>query len=113
VDRSHLRREHRFDLVAGLDPSTLRIGPEAIRRDGLETVARPFATPSPSSTGRNRRATRNGFAVKHFNEQLVKDHGFGWGYTWTKLHLQWKGLVEKAPGKGPIAGSAGGGRCRG
>jgi hypothetical protein len=30
----------------------------------------------------------------------VKDHGFGWGYTWTKLHLQWRGLVAKAPRKG-------------
>jgi Winged helix-turn helix len=41
-----------------------------------------------------------GFTVKHFPEHLVKDHGFGWGYTWTKLHLQWKGLVAKAPRKG-------------
>ena len=41
-----------------------------------------------------------GFAVKHFHEHLVKDHGFGWGYTWLKLHLQWKGLIAKAPRKG-------------
>jgi transposase len=41
-----------------------------------------------------------GFTAKHFHEHLVKDHGFGWGYTWTKLHLQWKGLVAKAPRKG-------------
>src|SRR4029077_2054232 len=26
-----------------------------------------------------------GFTVKHFHEHLVRDHGFGWGYTWTKL----------------------------
>jgi hypothetical protein len=31
----------------------------------------------------------------------------GCGYTWAKLHLQWKGLVAKAPRKGR---SAGGGR---
>ena len=30
----------------------------------------------------------------------MKDHGFGWGYTWTKLHLQWAGVVPKAPRKG-------------
>jgi transposase len=30
-----------------------------------------------------------GFTVKHFHEHLIKDHGFGWGYTWLKLHLQW------------------------
>ena len=41
-----------------------------------------------------------GFTVKHFHEHLVKDHGFGWSYTWTKLHLQWSGLVAKAPHKG-------------
>jgi hypothetical protein len=54
-----------------------------------------------------------GFTVKHFHEHLVKDHGFGWGYTWTKLHLQWKGLVAKAPRKARIGASASGGRCRG
>ena len=41
-----------------------------------------------------------GFTVKHFHEHLVKDHGFGWGYTWLKLHLQWAGVVAKAPRKG-------------
>ncbi len=41
-----------------------------------------------------------GFTVKHFHEHLVKDHGFGWGYTWLKLHLQWAGVVPKAPRKG-------------
>ena len=41
-----------------------------------------------------------GFTVKHFHEPLIKDHGFGWGYTWLKLHLQWAGVVPKAPRKG-------------
>ena len=41
-----------------------------------------------------------GFTVKHFHEHLIKDHGFCWGYTWTKLHLQWAGVVPKAPRKG-------------
>jgi transposase len=41
-----------------------------------------------------------GFTVKPFHEHLVKDHGFGWGYAWTKLHLQWAGVVPKAPRKG-------------
>jgi transposase len=41
-----------------------------------------------------------GFTVKHFHEHLVRDHGFGWGYTWLKLHLQWSGVVPKAPRKG-------------
>jgi transposase len=41
-----------------------------------------------------------GFTVKPFHEHLIKDHGFGWSYTWTKLHLQWTGVVPKAPRKG-------------
>ena len=50
--------------------------------------------------GRLYRERYPGFTVKHFHEHLVKDHGFGWGYTWTKLHLQWAGVVAKAPRKG-------------
>ena len=41
-----------------------------------------------------------GFTVKHFHEHLVKDHGFGWGYTWTKLHLQWMGVVGEGAAQG-------------
>ena len=55
-----------------------------------------------------------GFTVKHFHEHLVKDHGFGWGYTWLKLHLQWAGVVaEGAAQGGASAGSASGGRLPG
>ena len=41
-----------------------------------------------------------GFRAKHFHEHLVKDHGFAWGYTWTKTFLQARGLLSKAPRKG-------------
>ena len=41
-----------------------------------------------------------GFRAKHFHEHLVKDHGFAWGYTWTKTFLQSRGLLAKAPRKG-------------
>jgi transposase len=41
-----------------------------------------------------------GFTVKHFHEHLVRDHGFGWGYTWTKTYLQNRGVVAKAPRRG-------------
>ncbi len=30
----------------------------------------------------------------------MKDHGFAWGYTWTKTFLQSRGLLPKAPRKG-------------
>ena len=54
----------------------------------------------------------HGFTVKHFHEHLIKDHGFGWGYTWLKLHLQWAGVVPKRRARGRIGASASGGRCR-
>ena len=41
-----------------------------------------------------------GFTAKHFHERLVKDHRFGWGYTWTKTFLQAKGLLAKAEKRG-------------
>lgn len=41
-----------------------------------------------------------GFTAKHFHEHLVRDHGFRWGYTWTKTFLQSKGLLEKAARRG-------------
>jgi transposase len=37
------------------------------------------------------------FTVKHFHEQLQKRHGYGLGYTVTKLALHAAGLVRKAP----------------
>jgi transposase len=37
------------------------------------------------------------FTVKHFHEQLVAEHRFALGYTWTKRVLQDAGLVRRAP----------------
>ncbi len=59
------------------------------------------------------RTRYSGFTAKHFHEHLVRDHRFGWGYTWTKTFLQSKGLLEKAPsGAGRIGASGRAGRCR-
>ncbi len=41
-----------------------------------------------------------GFTAKHFHEHLKREHGFRWGYTWTKTHLQARGLTAKAPRRG-------------
>lgn len=41
-----------------------------------------------------------GFTAKHFHEHLVAHHGFAWGYSWTKTHLQHRGLLTKAPRRG-------------
>lgn len=42
----------------------------------------------------------DGFTAKHFHEHLVRDHGFRWGYTWTKSYLQDRGLLGKASHRG-------------
>lgn len=41
-----------------------------------------------------------GFTAKHFHEHLVRDHGFRWGYSWTKTLLQSKGLLAVAERRG-------------
>jgi hypothetical protein len=42
----------------------------------------------------------DGFTAKHFHEHLVRDHGFRWGYTWTKAFLNGRRLVMPAPRRG-------------
>lgn len=42
----------------------------------------------------------SGWNVKHFHEHLVRDHGFAWGYTWTKTQLHAAGLVARAKRRG-------------
>ncbi len=46
------------------------------------------------------RTRYSGFTARHFHEHLVRDHGFRWGYTWTKIFLQSKGLLERAERRG-------------
>jgi hypothetical protein len=58
-----------------------------------ETSGRRVPADRDEEVERFYRERYQGFTVKHFHENLVKDHGFGWGYTWTKLHLQWTGVV--------------------
>ena len=46
------------------------------------------------------RTTYRSWNVKHFHEHGVRDHGFRWGYTWTKTQLHAAGLVDRAPRTG-------------
>ena len=52
-----------------------------------------------------------GFTVKPFHEHLIKDHGFGWGYTGLKLHLQGRASCRERRARGRAGGSASGARC--
>lgn len=46
------------------------------------------------------RTRYSGFTARHFHEYLVRDHNFTWGYTWTKMLLQSKGLLVRAKKRG-------------
>jgi transposase len=46
------------------------------------------------------RTRYRGFTARHFHEHLVREHLFRWSYTWTKLFLQSRGLLDKAPRRG-------------
>ena len=53
-----------------------------------------------------------GFTVKHFHEHLIKDHGFGWGYTWRSCIFSGRASCRRRRARAPTAGSASGVRCR-
>ena len=67
-------------------------------------LGRPSAKRVPADDEREverlYRTRYRGFTAQHFHEHLVRDHLFRWSYTWTKLFLQSKGLLEKAPKRG-------------
>jgi transposase len=68
-----------------------RLGKASARRVPVDEVAWMLA---------EYRTHHLGWNVKHFHEHLVKHHGFGWGYTWTKTQLHTAGLVERAKRRG-------------
>jgi transposase len=91
TERTFRRWTRRYEEEGEAGLVDRRLGKASGKRvpvDRAEEVARLY------------RERYQGFTVKPFHEHLVKDHGFGWGYTWTKLHLQWMGVVGKAPRKG-------------
>jgi Winged helix-turn helix len=90
-ERTFRRWRDRYDEDGAAGLIDRRLGKASGRRvpvDRAEEVERLY------------RERYQGFTVKHFHEHLVKDHGFGWGYTWLKLHLQWMVVVARAPRKG-------------
>jgi transposase len=46
------------------------------------------------------RSRHMGWTVKPFHEHLQANHGFAWGYTWSKTQLHTAGLVERARRRG-------------
>ncbi len=82
-------RRYEADGDAGLSDGRLgRRSGRAVPVDRAMEVARLY------------RDRYQGFTAKHFHEYLVRDHGFRWGYSWTKRFLQSRGLIDKAPRRG-------------
>ena len=107
-ESAELNQEEAAELL-GVSERTFRRWTRAYEEEGEaglvdrrlgKASGRRVPTDRAEEVERLYRERYQGFTVKHFHEHLVKDHGFGWGYTWLKLHLQWKGVVTKAPRKG-------------
>jgi len=90
-ERTFRRWARRFesDGEAGLEDR--RLG----RRSG-----RAVASSVADEVERLYRERYLGFTAKHFHEYLKATHGYTLGYTWTKVFLQSRGLIAKAPRRG-------------
>lgn len=78
-------------------------------QDGLEgLVDRRLGKPSPKRVPEAEarrmlelyRGRYRGWTASHFHDQLKREHGFRWGYTWVKTQLHAAGLLERAPRRG-------------
>ncbi len=84
-----LRDRHEADGAEGLiDRRRGRASGRRAPVDRIEWVLEPYRTRYWD------------FTAKPFHERLKRDHGFEYGYTWTKTQLQKGGLVKKAKRRG-------------
>jgi hypothetical protein len=77
------------DGLAGLVDR--RLGKESARRVPVDKIVWMLG---------QYRTHHMGWNVKHFHEHIRKQHGFRWGYTWTKTQLHTASLVERAARRG-------------
>jgi transposase len=82
-------RRHEDEGEAGLlDRRLGRPSPKRVPADDEAEIERLYRT------------RYRGFTARHFHEHLTRDHLCRWSYTWTKLFLQSKGLLERASRRG-------------
>lgn len=95
--------------LLGMSERQFRRYRDRYEEDGLEgLVDRRLGRASPKRVPGKDKAlmlelygsSYRGWNMKHFHEHLVRDHGFRWGYTWMKTHLQAAGLVQRAKRRG-------------
>src|SRR6516225_5539883 len=83
------RRRYEEDGLAGLVDR--RLGKASLRRVPVDKLVWMLG---------EYRTHHLGWNVKHFHEHIRQQHGFRWGYTWTKTQLHTAGLVERAARRG-------------
>ena len=83
------RRRFKEDGLAGLIDR--RLGKDSARRVPVDKIVWMLG---------QYRTHHMGWNVKHFHEHIRKQHGFRWGYTWTKTQLHTARLVERAARRG-------------
>jgi hypothetical protein len=83
------RQRYEEDGLAGLVDR--RLGKESARRVPVDKVVWMLG---------QYRTHHMGWNVKHFHDHIRKQHGFRWGYTWTKTQLHTAKLVERAARRG-------------
>src|SRR6266704_2024001 len=90
-ERQFRRYRHRYEDegLAGLVDK--RLGKASAKRVPVDKIA--WLT-------EQYRTHHMGWNVKHFHEHLQQQHGFRWGYTWTKTQLHTAGLVERSKRRG-------------
>lgn len=95
--------------LLGISERTFRRWCRRYEEDGESGLLdRRLGRPSPkrvpaddeSEIERLYRTRYRGFTARHFHEHLVRDHLCRWSYTWTKLFLQSRGLLERAARRG-------------
>jgi transposase len=83
------RRRYEEEGFAGLVDR--RLGKASVRRVPIDKVIWMLG---------EYRTHHLGWNVKHFHEHIRQQHGFRWGYTWTKTQLHAAGLVARAARRG-------------
>lgn len=90
-ERQFRRYRARWDAEGMEGLEDRRLGKASAKRVPVDAVAAMLAL---------YRSQYRGWNVKHFHEHLQRDHGFRWGYTWTKTQLHAAGVVERGRRRG-------------
>ena len=90
-ERQFRRYRHRYEEEGAAGLADRRLGKASAKRVPVDKITWMLG---------EYRARHMGWNVKHFHEHLQRQHGFDWGYTWTKTQLQSVGLVDRAKKRG-------------